>query len=254
MLFPKIPWYVEAAPFFEPTEASEHLPNLNGRLLADLNDQVLKFGFVTGFENMRELIMRAPFRFHVTSTTLHPDFGHASIRIGSHTKETPVFIPAGLVCWHDGITVEDVRTAIRETDRRMVEYGFMDPNTGHRSGVYDQHSVGVLPVEDIFRDAETLLRFPPNGLAVNTFTDRFEPVSELTIVKLGCGYRICRKKEALLIKRKDEIRTRIYDDYCRRYNVEDADALNRMPRKRFRKMERRVNIAIATQFAKLQRG
>lgn len=257
MHFQQPPTYVQLEPLFEPERVPKNLMGLTGLMLSDLHDLVMTFGFVNDPVNKRVLITRNP--FHIRFSARQPGPNDAtqffSICIGSDGDRETIRLAGGVLYWHEGITVNDVRSAIRWADHRMMAWGFMDRTTGIRTGIYESHAVGLLPVREVFREPETLLRPPPTDkLALNTFLEtRFDEPDKLTFVETRSGIFICLKGEKPIILRKEEIRRRIRKEYYQRYRITTKSELERMSPRRFLRMEQRIAVAIEKELSKLTR-
>jgi len=250
----RIPGYVDAAPMFEPIDLPSGLERLSGRLLADLFDLILTWGFFMDVVPRRELVIRMPQSLPVAAMVPKMYFGIVTMCVGEPCT-TQISIPSGIVWWNSNITPADVRSAIREKDGRMIQDGFMDPFTGFRTDVYDPSVAGgTLHTDEIFTKPEMMIPLPNGRLTLNTFLGRFIPKDSVTHVTLSDGLRICRASDAALIREKDEIQSSIRNAHYQRHKIYTQEDLAALPKGQYRQLEQEIEAEIAAALAKLTRG
>lgn len=249
---------------FEPIEElPKTLAGLHGYLLADLLDATLNYGVVGDDYDDYVLHLQSDKR-HIFVRAFQPDHrGITTIRIETSVRKTHVspqthhhiVCPSGSVYWPHSVKISDVRDGLHDADSRMSDAGFINVDTGVRTGIYSSYATGKLKIADFFSPPETVLRYPPNGLPTEVFLARFDQPNELARIRLSDGsVRICLKTEANLIQRKDEIRHRVRMSLRRKHGISSDEDLQRLNEPQRVAYEREMYVETQRALTRLTRG
>ena len=261
---PLIPEYALFTDDYEPTDQlPRSLRRLHGRLIADLLDAILHYGVVGETITDRELMLRTTSNRNIFALAHVPDDTRmTSIKLcagtGSKTLRRPelrIITRQATLFWPTNVSVADVRDGLRDIDTRMCDGGFMNRDTGIRTGIYDPNATGTLRVHDFFRLPETMLRLPPNDLSSSLFVRRFDDPDALAWTMLSDGsVRICLGKDVEIIRKKERMKSRVLQSVYDRFGIMSNYDLARLDADQRRQLENAYRRAVRREIARLERG
>lgn len=208
----------EVAARFQPDEIPPELEGLDGALLADLHDCMLRFGMEDHQDAMRRASLREPTEVHVCVSTKpenltmliigeggrNTDAGAHILRIpGSGSNPTSVF-------WDTRVRVDDIRAFIARIDARMGKRGFVHPETGVRTTVLSDHPTPKDSVDRVFATPGVCMPVLPGGPDAETMRQRFDRPDEVVIMTSAFGVTaLHHQRDVPMAQRREEVVKRV---------------------------------------------
>lgn len=242
----------EIAAQFQPNEIPPGLEGLDGALLADLHDCVLKFGREDHVDRVRRGSLREPVEVHVCIST---EPGNLTILIigksgqttsaGAHVLRVPGrgsnLAP---VIWDKRVRVEDIRAFIVRIDEIMGAQGLVHPETGARTAVVSDHPTPKDSVDRTFATPGTCMPVLQGGPDAETMRQRFDHPEEVVILSDAWGSTVlCHQRDVPMIRRRHDVAKRVFT----RHGLTTIERIGELPFTRIEELRKEIDRELAAE-------
>lgn len=242
----------EVAAQFQPVEIPTELEGLDGALLADLHDCVLKFGREDHADRVRRGSLREPAEVHVCVSTepgnltiLIVGEGGQTTSAGAHILRIPDRGPnPAHVIWDARVRVDDIRAFIAQVDETMRARGLVHPETSERTAVVSDHPSPKDSVDHVFATPGACVPVLTGGPDAETMRQQFDRPEDVVVMTSSFGVTaLHHRRDVPMVQRREEIVKRV----LARYGLTTAEQIGDLSFQRIEALRAEVDRAITAE-------